>query len=266
MSRSFSKFVDFFLIPSAGLAVGLSFMKPWPKLKKLDFSTHDIQLLENKDVLEDLNSHLTSKYSNEPQTSIVVSKQSQLIPKQHSLNHVGINLFRHRERFCIDPVFIRHENSSQHNDIELSCYFHLGKQLLNPEDKTTYKGALSLVMDEVLCFTGFPKLPHKKGVTASLQLDFLKDEIPVDQLLVLNCKIKEQKGRKCVTTCELLPVREHLNEPAGSTVILSYFSFFKSNSSAPASNVLARGTCVLVEPKWFKYFNWIDIFSGDATR
>lgn len=265
MSRSFNKFVDFFLIPSAGLAVGLSFMKPWPKLKKLDFSTHDIQLLENKDVLDDLKSHLSTKYSNETQSSIVVSKQSQLVPKEHSLNHVGINLFRHQERFCIDPVFVRHEVSSQHNGIELSCYFHLGKQLLNPEDKTTYKGALSLVMDEVLCFTGFPKLPHKKGVTASLQLDFLNDEIPVDQLLVLNCKIKEQKGRKCITTCELLPVREHANESTSSTGLLRYFSCF-SNAPPPSSNVLARGTCVLVEPKWFKYFDWVDIFSGDATR
>lgn len=258
MTRPFRKIVDYFFLPSAGLLTGLSFMKPWPELKKLDFSDHEKQLIEDEGVLKDLKQHMLQKYENE--ASITVSKQSQLIPKEHSLNHVGINLFRHKERFCIDPVFVRHTNADEHNGVELSCYFHLGKQFLNTSDNTTYKGALTLVMDEVLCFTGFPKLPHKKGVTASLELEFLKDQIPTDELLVLNCKIKEQKGRKCITTCELHPVAA---KSITSTDVLRSLDALEAQLQ---ESVLARGTCVLVEPKWFKYFGWIDIFSGDATR
>ena len=267
MKKPFSKLVDYLLIPSAGLITGLSFIKPWPELKKLDFSNLDMQIIEDEGVINDLNKHLATKYKHDNPKSIVISKQSELIPREHALNHVGINLFRHKERFCIDPVFVRHENASDYDNIELSCYFHLGKQLLNPKDNTTYKGALTLVMDEVLCFTGFPKLPHKKGVTASLTLEFLKDEIPVDQLLVLNCKIKEQKGRKCITTCELVPVYDKNTRPPLKSEFWSYFNWLKTGDFEPSDNdILAKGTCVLVEPKWFKYFNWIDIFSGDATR
>ncbi|XBW37845.1 hypothetical protein QEN19_003421 [Hanseniaspora menglaensis] len=255
MVRVFSKVIDYIFIPSAGLITGLSFIKPWPDMKSLDFSHHETKLIENESVLKDLKTHLSDKYQDNDAVSF--SKQSQLIPKQHSLNHVGISLFRHQDRICIDPLLVRHTNSEEFDNIELSCYFHLGEQLLNQVDKTTYKGALTLIMDEVLCITGFPKLPNKKGVTASLEIEFMEDKIPIDQLLVLNCKIQEQRGRKCITNCELLKV-ENTKKENCITSIWSKWTGLKSETTP-----LAKGMCVLVEPKWFKYFGWLDVFSDE---
>lgn len=274
MSRPINKIVDYILIPSAGLLAGLSFMKPWPNPEKLNFDNYESKLVEDPGAIERLNSHLSKKYKINDKDSIdyKISKQTELIPKEHSHNHVGINLFRHPERFCIDPVFVRHKNPNDYDGNELSCYFHLGKQFLDDNNSNTYKGALTLIMDEVLCFTGFPKLPNKRGVTASLELEFMDHKIPTDQLLVLNCKITEQKGRKCITTCELSTVEEpvYYNKYNSSRInfLWTLRSYIKSFVVAekPEDRVLARGKCVLVEPKWFKYVSWIDVFSGDALN
>ena len=190
MSKPINKIVDYLLIPSVGLMAGLSFMKPWPRLDKLK-QDHEDRLVEDPNAIKQLNKHLGSVYKigDSDSADYKISKQSELIPKEHSHNHVGINLFRHPERFCIDPVFVRHKIPDNYNGYELSCYFQLGKQFVDDNNSNTYKGALTLIMDEVLCFTGFPKLPNKRGVTAALEIDFMDHKIPADQLLVLNCKI-----------------------------------------------------------------------------
>lgn len=274
MSRPINKVVDYVLIPSVGLLAGLSFMKPWPKLDKIKHDDYENKLVEDPDAIKKLNTHLSKRYKihDKNSTDFKMSKQTELIPKEHSHNHVGINLFRHPERFCIDPVFVRHNNPKDYDGNELSCYFHLGKQFQDDGNSNTYKGALTLIMDEVLCFTGFPKLPNKRGVTASLELDFMDHKIPTDQLLVLNCKITEQKGRKCITTCELSTVEDDIYYNKYNSSRISFLwtmrSYIKSYfvQPKPEDRVLARGRCVLVEPKWFKYVSWIDVFSGDALK
>ena len=273
MSKPINKIVDYLLIPSVGLMAGLSFMKPWPRLDKLK-QDHEDRLVEDPNAIKQLNKHLGSVYKigDSDSADYKISKQSELIPKEHSHNHVGINLFRHPERFSIDPVFVRHKNPDNYNGYELSCYFQLGKQFVDDNNSNTYKGALTLIMDEVLCFTGFPKLPNKRGVTAALEIDFMDHKIPADQLLVLNCKIVEQKNRKCVTVCELSTVEKstYYNKYNSSRIsfIWTMRSYLKSLliKEKPEDRVLARGKCVLVEPKWFKYVSWIDVFSGDALK
>lgn len=155
---------------------------------------------------------------------------SEMFPEQHHKNHVGTGLLFGPNLFEVDPVLFINESKG-----ELTGFYHLGKELIS-QDGLIHNGVTSTILDEGLCACGFAKLPSKKGVTANLTINF-HNQAPPDSTVVLRAKVVEHKGRKVVIEGTL-----------------SMFSLGDAKTTEIASS-----TCVLVEPKWFRYFRWLDL-------
>ncbi|QEL62169.1 hypothetical protein SBP28_004180 [Candidozyma auris] len=95
-----------------------------------------------------------------------------------------------------------------------------------------HNGITATILDEGLCACGFSSLPSKRGVTANLTIDF-KNQAQPQSTVVLRAKVAEAKGRKVVIDGTLSTFPTHLGEKPME---------------------IASAKCVLVEPKWFKYF------------
>ncbi|KAK6465086.1 HotDog domain-containing protein [Scheffersomyces coipomensis] len=172
---------------------------------------------EYKALIEDPN---TSRYNS-----------SDAFPDQHHKNYVGTGLLFGPDLFEIDPIVFLNEKQG-----ELTSFYHLGDKLISQDGKI-HNGIVSTILDEGLCSCGFPLLPSKKGVTASLSIDF-KNQAPPGSTVVLRAKVVEAKGRKVVIegNLETLPFNK---------------------DETPIQ--IAHSRCILVEPKWFKYFAWFQI-------
>lgn len=215
-------------IPLVAFGVGLSIFPPeWrkSKLKKRDL------MHINEDVLSQIEATDEFKtLSQDP--SLTHYFGSEVFPEQHKNNYVASGLLYGPELFEIDPlVFLDSEKR------ELTGFYYLGNKLIS-QDGQIHNGIVSTLLDEGLCSCGFPLLPTKKGVTASLSINF-KEQAEPDTAVVLRAKVIEAKGRKVVINgyLETLP-------------------FDKSKKSKR----IADSVCVLVEPKWFGFFTWFNIF------
>ncbi|SCV01514.1 LANO_0F12156g1_1 [Lachancea nothofagi CBS 11611] len=233
--RTFGKFV---LTPVAGFGLGIAtFMDSWPAANDDGLKTVTLKRSveqQRQDILSQLQKHdiyqdLIRK-ENVEQWS-----QSEKIVQPHRDYHVGQGLLYGPGRLEIDPLVL-HDPESQ----ELVVFYHLGHNLSNEKGKV-HKGVVSLLLDEALCYCGFPTLPSKAGVTAKLDLKFHHD-VPTDCTVVLKAHVKESKGRKCVIE--------------GSLQTLPSRKWYKP-WTAETSTVLATATCILVEPKWFKHVKWM---------
>ena len=169
--------------------------------------------------------------------------QGESIPKTHQPNHVAQGLLFGKDRFEIDPLVFRNQEVGT-----LVGFYHLGKEMCN-DKKKIHRGVEALILDEGLCFCGFPSLPHGRGVTASLNLEFVRD-IPEDTTVMLRARVVETKGRKCVIEGTL----ESLPRGSGSYVE-SLFGRYDDRGT-----VYAKAKCIIVEPKWFKYVKWLHTF------
>lgn len=89
-----------------------------------------------------------------------------------------------------------------------------------------------------------PRLPSKRGVTAKLNLKFNR-EIPADSTVILTATVRESKGRKCIIDGELQIFSDKVHT-------------LPSLWGEKEPNVEAE--CILVEPKWFKYFSRLNMF------
>ncbi|SSD58739.1 uncharacterized protein SCODWIG_00500 [Saccharomycodes ludwigii] len=245
-------FSNFVLLPTLGFTTGvITFIKPWPTLSKDEINKIKSNTFTNEDVLSRLQKEtlpeIIESSKKENSTTTVVS-QGQLLPLPHHKYHIGKALLSRKGQIEIDPIITR-------NSEEVNAIFHFGSGLIN-EKGYIHKGIVALAMDEVLCYCGFPHLPSKKGVTAKLDLEYLQD-IPSDTTVLLNCKVKEVKGRKCVITGELISLPNSYN---GNSHWYDNIFFGNNRNNKKDSTVYATGKCILVEPKWFKYLKWIDIF------
>lgn len=235
------------LLPVFGFTLGLGvFIKAWPDeagsmtLQDGDVlpkkSQSSLQLQRN-DIVDKISRHgLYQKLVNDP--NFDQSLQSHKIPPGHRAYHVGQGILFGPTKLAIDPVIL-----SDAQKREVVIFYHLGKDLGNEKGKV-HKGVLSLILDEALCYCGFPTLPSKRGVTAKLDIQFDR-EIPADSTIVLRARVSEFKGRKCVIegTLESLP---------------RFYGSWWSSVWKPEQ--YAQAKCILVEPKWFKYLNWLNIF------
>ncbi|CDO94393.1 unnamed protein product [Kluyveromyces dobzhanskii CBS 2104] len=249
MNGKFSRFV---VLPLTGFTLGFGyFVKPWhsdeSSLQTLHRSLHD----QRTDVLDKLRTAEWVQKLKES-SSYIMHRQSEKIPVPHRDYHVGQGLLYGPTRLEIDPVVFA--DDKQH---KIHVIYHLGHNLRNEKD-VVHKGVLSLLLDEALCYCGFPTLPSKRGVTASLDISFKKD-VPTDSTIVLNAQVVETKGRKCIIkgTLESPPIDPstrlgHVKSWVANTVPDWLYS--------PKPTIYATATCVLVEPKWFKYISWINIF------
>ncbi|ODV58306.1 Mrx3p ASCRUDRAFT_26300, partial [Ascoidea rubescens DSM 1968] len=157
---------------------------------------------------------------------------SSAIPKSYQTNQVSQGLLYGSNKIDIDPIYFLNKQEGV-----LKGFYHVGSDL-NNKNSRLHNGIVSIMLDEGLCYCGFNRLPSKRGVTAKLSIDFV-NEIKTDATLVLRAKIVSSKGRKVVIDghVETLPLNEY---------------------EAPIR--VANANCILVEPRWFKYFRWVKVF------
>ncbi|SCW00104.1 LAFE_0B09538g1_1 [Lachancea fermentati] len=229
------------LAPALGFTLGVcTFLEPWPPADDQGLGTITLKrplAHQRLDILDQIHQHPEFR-------SLVANRhvarwhQSEKIPHAHRDYHVAQGLLYGPGHLEIDPLVFHDENTK-----ELIVFYHLGPNLGN-ENNRVHKGVLALLLDEALCYCGFPSLPNKRGVTARLSIDYARD-VPVDSTVVLRAHVHEASGRKCVIkgTLETLPAKRWWN-PLGRET----------------STVLASATCILVEPKWFKYVTWFNAF------
>lgn len=167
---------------------------------------------------------LYQKLSDDPLFKL--SQHSALIPKAHLENHVGQGFLFGPKHLEVDPIVF-----TNRTDKTLVGFYHLGKNLVGYDEKI-HNGLIATLLDETLCFCGFPFLPNKRGVTARLSVDYL-GKAERDSAVVLYAKVVQQKGRKCI---------------------------IDGNIETVDGREIARARCVLVEPKWFKFFKFIPMF------
>ncbi|KAI5951411.1 hypothetical protein KGF54_004485 [Candida jiufengensis] len=215
------------VIPLVAFGIGFA---TFPKSLRKDHI--DIRKLTNinQSVIEQIES--TKEYQslvNNPELRHYTSSKS--FPQQHHNNYVNTGLLFGPDLMEIDPIVFINEKTG-----ELTSFYHLGDKLIS-QDGQIHNGIISTILDEGLCSAGFPLLPSKKGVTASLSIDF-KNQAPPQSTVVLHAKVKEAKGRKVVIGgyLETLPLKPN-EKPL----------------------LIAESSCILVEPKWFKYFWWLQI-------
>lgn len=222
MIRTFTRLT----VPIAAFGAGYAlFPAQWKKGKWQPSKLTHI----NKDAMAKIeSSSLYKQLDKDPAT--IKYYTSEMFPEQHHANHVGTGLLFGPNLFEVDPVLFINESKG-----ELTGFYHLGKELVS-QDGLIHNGVTSTILDEGLCACGFAKLPTKKGVTANLTIDF-HNQAPPDSTVVLRAKVVEHKGRKVVIkgTLSMLAM-----DDAKTTEI-------------------ASSTCVLVEPKWFRYFRWLDL-------
>lgn len=182
----------------------------------------------NTSVMEKIESSALYKQL-EKDSATIKYYTSEMFPEQHHKNHVGTGLLFGPNLFEVDPVLFINESKG-----ELTGFYHLGKELIS-QDGLIHNGVIATILDEGLCACGFAHLPSKKGVTANLKIDF-HNQAPPDSTVVLQAKVVEHKGRKVVIEGKL-----------------TTFSV-----DAAHTTDIASSRCVLVEPKWFRYFRWLD--------
>lgn len=190
-------------------------------LRKSQFDTDETPV--NEKILEKI--HQNSQYKMLSQNpSFTQISNVNPFPKQHRANMVTAGLLYGDSLFEIEPVvFTDHKG-------ELIAFHYLGGKLVS-EDGKIHNGITSTILDEGLCAAGFPFLPSKKGVTAKLSVNF-ENEAPANDVVVLRAKVSDHKGRKVVIDGSI-----------------------ETNDGTPLT--IATAKCILVEPKWFKFFSWL---------
>lgn len=229
------------VLPVLGFGLGAAtFMKAWPDeagtitLHKGKVAT--AQVSQRSDIIQNIaDSPLYNQLRRDP--NIQQSLQSDKIPVGHKPYHVGQGILFGKNKLEIDPLIFLNESEGK-----LTVFYHLGKDLGN-EKGAVHKGIVSLLMDEALCYCGFPRMPSKRGVTAKLSLKFNRD-IPVDSTVILTATVRESKGRKCIID--------------GNLQVFNGQHAFPGLWGEKEPHVQAE--CVLVEPKWFKYFKRLNMF------
>ncbi|EMG50757.1 hypothetical protein SBY92_001534 [Candida maltosa Xu316] len=213
--------------PLIAFGVGLAaFPKEW---RKGQFSDRKL-LVINDSVLDQIKSTDTFK-TLLANPDLKHYNSSNKFPDQHHHNYVNTGLLFGPDMMEIDPIVFIDEKKG-----ELTSFYHLGDKLIS-QDGQIHNGIVSTILDEGLCSAGFPLLPSKKGVTARLSIDF-KNQAPPRSTVVLHAKVKDAKGRK--------------------VVIEGYLETLPLNKDEKPL-LIAESKCVLVEPKWFKYFSWLQV-------
>lgn len=161
------------------------------------------------------------------------------IPLLHKGHMVTSSLLKGNGALTVEPLIFQDTDQG-----ELVVFYHVGDRV-DGHHGIVHGGFLATLIDEGLTRCGFPSLPHKYGVTASLEMNY-RAPTPSNSYIVLKGKVQDVKGRRVITkgTLETLP-NYHIDEKTGKSVV----------DNKPTT--LVEGNMVLVEPKWAKYFLWM---------
>lgn len=149
------------------------------------------------------------------------------VPVLHRENMLTTGLLAGKGVLTVEPLVFRNTRTGTSH-----IFYHLGNRM-EGHDGIVHGGLLATLMDEALTRTGFPYLPSRYGVTASLDLNY-RAPVKSDSYCVLTSKIEEVKGRKIMVK-----------------------GLMESLPETGAPTTLVEGSVILVEPKWAKYLTWM---------
>lgn len=89
---------------------------------------------------------------------------------------------------------------------EMYTFYHVGPRVCGHKG-IVHGGLLASIVDESFCRCGFPLLPSKLGVTASLELKYLAPT-PADSFIVVHAQTVKHEGRKVWVEGEVLQIPE----------------------------------------------------------
>lgn len=223
-----------FFATSFGLGFAL-FARPWPDSP---FWAKPMDLVKERHKDLQSTSNILSRYSQLPHyaefsnssifqeclknENFELMELNKLIPEIHRHNQVSQGLLN-----LSSPIVM-----ANRKDGELVLFGKANNDNLVGLDGKIHNGIALILLDESLCFCGFDKLPSKRGVTANLSVN-LKGKIHPNSSFILSAKIQEARGRKVNINGKI----ESLN-----------------------GDLIADAKCLLVEPRWFKWFNWVELF------
>ncbi|ODQ45084.1 hypothetical protein PICMEDRAFT_73870 [Pichia membranifaciens NRRL Y-2026] len=168
---------------------------------------------------------LFQKYARDERFKLV--PVGKLIPEAHRYNQVSQGLMGLGQ-----PVMLVDRKAG-----ELVLFGKADNTNLVGLDGKIHNGIVLTLLDESLCFCGFDRLPSGRGVTANLKVNF-QEKLAPGSSFVLTAKVDQARGRKVKID--------------GKLEVLS--------GRGAAGPTVADATCLLVEPKWFKWLNWVDLF------
>lgn len=116
---------------------------------------------------------------------------------------------------------------------EIIVFYHLGGKLCGHQG-LIHGGLLATLMDESLCRCGFPVLPNKLGVTASLNIQYLAPT-PAESIVALHARCTKIDGRKATVKGKI-------------SVISSSSSSSSPNDYSVKTSV--KGEALIIEPRW----------------
>lgn len=117
-------------------------------------------------------------------------------------------------------------------------FFHLGHKL-SGHAKIIHGGLLATLLDEITCRLAFQNFHSKKGVTANLNINYLKP-CYIDSYVMIKCAVVRKTGRKCVVKGQVY----HLDLDADWTDV----SIGETVESK--ANLLTECECLVIEPRW----------------
>lgn len=116
-------------------------------------------------------------------------------------------------------------------------FFHLGPKV-SGHPKIVHGGLLATLLDELTCRVAFQSFHLKKGVTANLNIKYLKPCF-VDLYVMIKCTFVNKKGRKCITKGQVYKL--DLDAEIDGDVA----EFVESKA-----NLLTEAECLVIQPKW----------------
>lgn len=223
-----------FFATSFGLGFAL-FARPWPDSP---LWAKPMDLVKEKDKSLNATTNALSRYSQLPN----YNEFSNSPVFQNCLKNENFELVEINKSI---PEIHRHNQVSQgllnlkspivmvnRKDGELMLFGKADNDNVVGLDNKVHNGIALILLDELLCFCGFDKLPNKRGVTANLNVN-LKGKIQPNSSFILSAKVQDARGRKVNINGKI----ESLD-----------------------GILIADAKCLLVEPRWFKWFNWLELF------
>lgn len=221
-------------VASFGLGFTL-FARPWPdspmwarpmdlvKDKKANVAIETYSKLPSYPTFSDMK--VFESYMKDENFELITTDR--LVPEAHRYNQVSRGLMD-----LNNPIVMINKKEG-----ELVLFGRADSNNMIGLDGKIHNGIILTLFDESLCICGFDKLPSKRGVTAKLNVNF-SNKLQPNSTFMLTAKVTESRGRKVIIDGKLLPL----------------------DRKGKVGTSISDARCILVEPTWFKYFGWVDLF------
>lgn len=164
---------------------------------------------------------------------------------ENMIAHTPLTLLRKtpaRASSCSNDEVIESTSQVPAAVAEYIVIYHLGSKLCGHKG-IIHGGLLATLLDESLCRCGFPLLPNKLGVTASLNIKYVAPT-PSDSIVVLHAWATKLNGRKVTVNGTLSTLGDAANDVDLETVTLE-----NADKVFGLKNTVSAEALV-IEPRW----------------